>query len=230
MTGPQPMMIVWTGLLLLVPVISFLVAVLPMFDNLSETNRKIGFWRVSSFLIGSPAVVLLLTALRTLYGTGCSDPGIIPRHDPKRCFPGEGPQPETIDQIVNGVRVQLKWCRTCGIYRPPRSKHCVYCNNCVMRFDHHCPWVSNCVGIRNYQSFVCFVFSTFCLTLYVFAAVLLIAVHLSRRRSGGSADRLLLYLLATEPTIVVLVACTGCLLCPLGNLVAFHCYLIGTNA
>mmetsp|Transcript_3313 Transcript_3313/g.6849 ORF Transcript_3313/g.6849 Transcript_3313/m.6849 type:complete len:436 (+) Transcript_3313:3102-4409(+) len=51
-------------------------------------------------------------------------------------------------------------CPDCKIVRPPRSRHCQCCDRCVRKFDHHCPWINNCVAAQNLGWFYCFLSST----------------------------------------------------------------------
>ncbi|XP_011039088.1 PREDICTED: probable protein S-acyltransferase 12 isoform X1 [Populus euphratica] len=62
------------------------------------------------------------------------------------------------------------FCNHCQNGKPPRCHHCSVCQRCVLKMDHHCVWVVNCVGARNYKFFLLFLLSTsfFSLKLYTF--------------------------------------------------------------
>ncbi|XP_026864242.2 palmitoyltransferase ZDHHC16A [Electrophorus electricus] len=47
-------------------------------------------------------------------------------------------------------------CKKCVIPKPPRTHHCGICRTCVLKMDHHCPWLNNCVGHFNHRYFFFF--------------------------------------------------------------------------
>ena len=43
-----------------------------------------------------------------------------------------------------------RYCTVCNNDQPIRAKHCMACNKCVHRYDHHCTWLK-CIGERNHM-------------------------------------------------------------------------------
>ncbi|KAJ4343521.1 palmitoyltransferase for Vac8p [Didymella glomerata] len=58
----------------------------------------------------------------------------------------------TVKASDGGVR----FCNKCQTHKPDRAHHCSTCKRCVLKMDHHCPWLATCVGLRNYKAFLLF--------------------------------------------------------------------------
>lgn len=119
----------------------------PVLPPIPVLSNAIVIWYLSLFLSTWTLVFLWAAGLR--------DPGILP----SLSSPLKSPPPmDPLTRIPHpmGGPTGYRYCSTCNIFRPPRSKHCNSCNVCVTHFDHHCPWVGNCVGERNHGLFVLF--------------------------------------------------------------------------
>jgi DHHC palmitoyltransferase len=87
------------------------------------------------------------------------------------------------------------------------------CNRCTSIFDHHCKFVNNCVGERNYKTFICLIISVEVFALYLFVLCVIKLVGQSEMYSYWDV-----------PVFVLLFA-TLSILCSNGYLIGFHVYL-----
>ncbi len=47
---------------------------------------------------------------------------------------------------IHVIHVDNRFCISCNAEQPLRTKHCNSCRKCVSTYDHHCPWVGNCIA------------------------------------------------------------------------------------
>lgn len=82
-----------------------------------------------------------------------SEPGAVPKewHDFVREV---GPALPVVPSSAKWAPGKASYCRKCAIPRPERAHHCNVSGICVLRMDHYCPWINNCVGYNNYKFFL----------------------------------------------------------------------------
>ena len=87
-----------------------------------------------------------------------SDPNLLALHSRKVV-------PE-LDKSKHSHVIENGRCHLCNItITTTRTKHCSVCNKCVHVFDHHCKWLNQCIGRRNYKPFLICVVSAILMCL-----------------------------------------------------------------
>ncbi|XP_043914638.1 palmitoyltransferase ZDHHC12 [Protopterus annectens] len=96
-------------------------------------------------------VLLVLVSVLLYFLVSLMDPGYV-LTDPEVKVGLNEEQEEMIPHASKAIR--LRRCGYCTLQQPMRAKHCQSCQHCVRRYDHHCPWIENCVGERNHRFFI----------------------------------------------------------------------------
>jgi len=126
------------------------------------------------FVVAQSLAVLLLTCFTRAVLT---DPGSVPetaewspdagsgtQRWPRTAPPELVPEPLAAGEELKAACLETKqsgqrrFCKWCDSYKPDRCHHCRICKSCILRMDHHCPWIANCVGFGNHKYFFLLVF------------------------------------------------------------------------
>lgn len=116
---------------------------------------------------------------------------------------------------------QIRYCDKCHIIKPDRAHHCSVCGYCVLKMDHHCPWVNNCVCFDNYKFFILFLAYAFLYCVVIF--LISFPYFIDFWKNGwdhpmGSRFHILFVFF-----VAVMFAISLC------SLLGYHCYLVTRN-
>ncbi|GAW06737.1 zf-DHHC-domain-containing protein [Lentinula edodes] len=87
---------------------------------------------------------------------------------------------------------EYRYCSRCLLLKPYRAHHCRVCGTCVLKYDHHCPWIGQCVGARNQKYFVNFNLATAMFTSYTLSTFIVYTVRSSNNNEDLDPQQILI--------------------------------------
>lgn len=116
------------------------------------------FWEYLHIFFKVMGIICYSTFIVSYTYTFLINPGY-PKHD--------------LDSRTGEPRSKYRFCAECKMWIniDKQTNHCFDCNVCIEGYDHHCPWVSKCIGRRNLNSFYVFIISTLCTFAYIVCAI-----------------------------------------------------------
>ena len=187
--------------------------------------------RISPIITIIIVIIYTITCLLLIIAAFC-DPGIILRF-PIKSNILEDKKERRIFQL--GYIRKYKYCSSCLIMRPSRSTHCGDCNNCVEKFDHHCPWIGACVGKRNYKYFYFFLlFLNFLIFLIVFFCLFHIIKRITEivgnnNKNDEKIDNIVAYTLTDVIMSIYIIIYEGLSMIFVTGLFIYHTKLVMKN-
>ncbi|XP_020600080.1 probable protein S-acyltransferase 15 [Phalaenopsis equestris] len=112
-----------------------------------------------------------------------------------------------------------QYCDKCCAYKPPRAHHCRVCRRCVLKMDHHCSWIGNCVGYANYKSFIGCIFYGSAASIY--STVIFFCDTLHKKHGFRSMVWKLFNVLSGLALVLLSIT--------ISSLFAWHIYLLSKN-
>lgn len=123
---------------------------------------------------------------------------------------------EIYNRTIGGC---MRYCDKCRHVKPDRAHHCSVCGECVLKMDHHCPWVNNCVNFTNYKFFVLFLAYALIYCVFIASTSAEYFVSFWRGDLHGSGRFHILFLFFVSVMFAI----------SLVSLFAYHCYLVTLN-
>ena len=134
--------------------------------------------------------------------------------------------------IHKGFYKETKICLTCNVVKPFRSHHCSDCDNCIIRFDHHCPWIGSCVGKRNYIYFFIFIcvlnLKLIFIAIFCVIHIIYIFKDISEEEKNKNKNWIAINLIGLIPSILTIIF-IGCTMAFTFGLMIYHIKLIINN-